>query len=343
MPRCVGGSSAAVTNGGISAKRLIEEGLAHKEQLGEVRESVTGTPGPGSMRALEVRLYGGLDFRLLPDRGLDISSAWFGNVPLAWHSRVGEVPPIRPLVGADWLKGFGGGLLTTCGMQNVGAPSEGHGVHGTFSHTSAHDVYWRREVRDGCVWVDVFGTIDDVDPLGVQLRSERHISASSDVPQVTITDTVTNIGGIGAPAPWLYHLNVGAPLWSPGATVAIDSAAASPRDDASAPAANTWMRHHRAPADSPEMVVEHILDAEQPGYARVSNVSLGLSMVVRWDRTSLPRLHQWLHRAAGINALAIEPANCSVLGRAADRRDGVLPVLEPGAQRTTAIAITIEC
>jgi len=328
--------------GELTAARLVEEQLALMEQLAEVRESVTGTPGPASMRALDLRLYRGLQLRLLPDRGLDISSAWFDNVPLAWHSRVGEVPPIRPLAGADWLKGFGGGLVTTCGMQNVGARSEGHGVHGTFSHTPAHDVSWRREIREGRLRVDVFAVIDDIDPLGVQLRCERRVSASTDQPQVTITDTVTNIGGIATPAPWLYHINVGAPLWSTGATLVIDSAAVIPRDDASALAADTWMSHRRAVADSPEMVVEHVLDAAQPGVARVSNQRLGLSMVVSWDRTALPRLHQWLHRAVGINGLAIEPANCSVLGRSADRRDGVLPVLEPGAQRTTEIKISME-
>jgi hypothetical protein len=44
----------------------------------------------------------------------------------------------------------------------------------------------------------------------------------------------------------------------------------------------------------------------------------------------------------GLFALGIEPANCSVLGRAHDRSQGTLPFLEPGEERSTRIAITAE-
>ena len=44
--------------------------------------------------------------------------------------------------------------------------------------------------------------------------------------------------------------------------------------------------------------------------------------------SNLPRMWQWIDPALG--ALGIEPANCSVLGRAHDRAEGRLPVLEPG-------------
>jgi hypothetical protein len=50
----------------------------------------------------------------------------------------------------------------------------------------------------------------------------------------------------------------------------------------------------------------------------------------------------WIDRAPGVYALGLEPANCSVLGRAHDRAEGRLPFLEPGAERTTRIAVTAE-
>jgi hypothetical protein len=58
-------------------------------------------------------------------------------------------------------------------------------------------------------------------------------------------------------------------------------------------------------------------------------------VTVRWS--GLSRLHQWTHPGEG--ALGIEPANCSVLGRAADRAAGRLPVLEPGEARVTTLEI----
>ena len=64
-----------------------------------------------------------------------------------------------------------------------------------------------------------------------------------------------------------------------------------------------------------------------------------VAVEVRWDRTTLPRLHQWLQTSDGAYVLGIEPANCSVLGRAADRVAGVLPVLGPGEERVTAVEV----
>jgi hypothetical protein len=62
-------------------------------------------------------------------------------VPLAWVSAVGERGPLGGrLRDDDWLRGFGGGLVATCGLRNVGAPSEGHGLHGEISHQPARDV-----------------------------------------------------------------------------------------------------------------------------------------------------------------------------------------------------------
>jgi hypothetical protein len=39
--------------------------------------------------------------------------------------------------------------------------------------------------------------------------------------------------------------------------------------------------------------------------------------------------------------LGLEPANCSVLGRAHDRAAGRLPVLAPGEARTSTLEITV--
>ena len=53
-----------------------------------------------------------LAVRLLPERGLDLAEAWLDGVQLAWLSGAG-------FDGEEW----GGGLVTTRGLQNVGAPS----------------------------------------------------------------------------------------------------------------------------------------------------------------------------------------------------------------------------
>ena len=58
-------------------------------------------------------------------------------------------------------------------------------------------------------------------------------------------------------------------------------------------------------AGAPERVFEHV----GASWARLTSPDLGLELTVR---SSLPRMWQWVHPASGTNALAIEPANCSV-------------------------------
>jgi hypothetical protein len=87
----------------------------------------------------------------------------------------------------------------------------------------------------------------------------------------------------------------------------------------------------RVGSPGPERLFEHVA-------ARSATVSLGdLRITVR---PSLPRLCQWMHPDYGVPA--IEPANCSVHGRARVRADGRLPVLQPGEQRVTALEIDVD-
>jgi hypothetical protein len=81
----------------------------------------------------------------------------------------------------------------------------------------------------------------------------------------------------------------------------------------------------------PERVCEHVA-------ARSATVSLGDLRITA--RSSLPRLCRWIHPDYGVPA--IEPANCSVLGRAHAHADGRLPILERDEQRVTALVIDVE-
>src|ERR671919_2436324 len=126
--------------------------VANLEQLA-VATSSTVADGPArGCRALDLRVAGGIDVRILPDRGFDIGQAWFRGLPLSWISAVGESAPLGSLTGTSWRQAFGGGLITTCGLRNVGAPSEGHGMHGAISHQRASEVQTERvSLPDGHV------------------------------------------------------------------------------------------------------------------------------------------------------------------------------------------------
>src|SRR5580693_1323275 len=93
--------------------------------------------------AIDIRVLEGIDLRLHPDRGFDIGSAWFRGSPLAWIAAAGE----GGREGQAWREAWGGGLVTTCGLDNVGAPSEGLGLHGSYTFLGAVDVRTTRSVE----------------------------------------------------------------------------------------------------------------------------------------------------------------------------------------------------
>jgi hypothetical protein len=318
--------------------------LGSLDQVASVHSSTSGSDRGQPQRAIDVRVLDGIDLRLLPDRGLDISAAWYAGRPLAWQSRVGEVAPLPTPRGTDWNAAFGGGLVTTCGLQNVGAPSEGHGQHGTFSHLPARDVRIDRSIEDDEVVVVVRGVIEDADALGTHLRCDRQVRTTTGRGEVVLHDVVTNLGPAPVAAPFLYHVNLGAPLWSPGAELDIPSRGVLPRDAAAADALGAWQRAPEPAEGAAEWVFEHLVEPDADGRCTVAVISPapGLRVEVEWDASTLPRLHQWVHRATGVNVLGIEPANCSVLGRAADRAAGRLPILEPGAVRSTMLTVRAE-
>jgi hypothetical protein len=116
-----------------------------------------------------------------------------------------------------------------------------------------------------------------------------------------------------------------------------------PRDGVAAAALDSWAAAPEPVEGAPERVFEHLVAPDDEGWCAVTvvNPAAGLRLEVAWDARTLPRLHQWVHPATGVNVLGIEPANCSVLGRAADRAAGTLPMLGAGESRTTTLAVRV--
>jgi Domain of unknown function (DUF4432) len=296
-----------------------------------VQSVVTDGPAAGC-RAIDLRVEGGIDLRLLPDRGLDCGDAWFGGVPLAWTSPVGETAPVD----YDWMRSFYGGLVLTCGLRNVGVPSEGHGQHGEYTFQKAVVEGVERPQEDV---LEVRGRIAEVSALGHWLELRRTWRTRAGEGLVELDDVLVNRGRETEPALQLYHVNLGLPLWAEGAELVMHPRATRPRDEDAAPFADSW---HRAPGVVPgarERVFEHEVPPGPDGWCSAVVRNAGLELELRWDAATLPRLWQWVHPAPGLGVLGLEPANCSVLGRAHDRAEGRLPELAPGEERRTRLRI----
>lgn len=299
--------------------------VGHPDQLATAVESLVANGTAKGARSIDLRVWDGIDARVLPDRGLDIGAAWFGGVPLAWISTNGEqgVAFAEDLHEQAWKHVWGGGLVTTCGLSNVGAPSEGYGLHGTYSARAAADVKVERTDTE----LVVTGTI--VDP---PFTLRRRIVTTLGQGLLRIDDLVTNDSEWTAAAPMLYHVNIGAPVWDGDAYLESDALDVVPRDEPSAAGLETWDEPPTLEAEAIERVFEHV----GATWGRLVNPRLELELTVR---ASFSRLWQWVDPVVGVNALALEPANCSVLGRAHDIATGAMPFLDPGETRASWLTV----
>ena len=136
------------------------ERLANLDQVATAVVSVVADGAATGARAVDIHVWGGIDLRLLPDRGLDIGGPGSAARPLAWISQAGEQGRRRPESLVDdvaWGAAWGGGLVTTCGLSNVGRGSEGQGLHGTYTSRPAVDLHVERTTAD----VTATATVDD--------------------------------------------------------------------------------------------------------------------------------------------------------------------------------------
>lgn len=297
------------------------------DPLASAMHSVVAEGPAAGCRAVDVRVLGGIDVRVLPDRGLDLGGAWFRGVPIAWISEHGECAalPVDELAGRRWGDCWGGGLVTTCGLSNVGEPSEGHGLHGTFTARAASRVHAEASEE----LVTVTGVVSDP-PFTLSRRLVTSVGTAA----IRIDDRVVNESEWTAAAPMLYHVNLGAPLWDDGSWIETDGSEVVPRDEAAAAGVDRWDEAPVPSEGAVELVYEHVAAT----WARVTSPRTKLELTVR---SSLPRLWQWVHPAAGTYALALEPANCSVLGREADIATGGMPFLDPGETRHSWLTIEL--
>lgn len=305
-------------------------------------------PGRGS-RVARLTAANGFDVEVLPDRGMDLGMVSWRGVPLAWSSPTGLISAER-LGGPEdaWDRGFGGGLVTTCGLDQFGRASRSDDgaylpMHGRAHTLAASDVRtWADPLGDERS-IGFSGTTRQVTALGECLRLDRVVTLSSDGATMTLRDRVTN----EAPEAWphlvLYHVNLGWPLLDADASLDLRSADEEgerpldppiPRDEAAAAGSDTWARMP-APQDRyAEQVFRHPIDGPATVAARLVSPNTGLVFSLRFESAQLPVLYQWKQAAAGRYALGIEPANAIALdGQAEARANGTLPVLAPGESR----------
>lgn len=319
--------------------------------LGQVAGADAFTYADGvrdGVRATRVRTGGGLSFTVLHSRGMDISHAAYNDVPLAWISQTGEAHPHSfesPERG--WLRSFYGGLVMTCGLSNAGAHNtdagEDLGIHGRISHISAEqDNAWTEWHGDEAQIV-VMGTLREARVFGENLRLIRRITAPVGGAEIRIEDTVENAGWKTVPLMLLYHLNFGWPLVSEDTEIVLAARCTEPRDGIALPGLPHWNRLEAPQPDYAEQCFFHDVTADEGGTASVLMINRARRLGVRiaYTQDTLPHLTEWKMMGQGEYVCGIEPANCRVFGRAAERAAGRLQTIAPGESRRFGVTLSV--
>ncbi|BBI32899.1 aldose 1-epimerase family protein [Cohnella abietis] len=330
-------------------RRQLEARVGRIEQLAGVQR-FTLSEGPESgVEQIRVRTGSGLSFHVTPSKGLDISLAEYGGFPISWQSVNGDAhPSLYDASGSEWLRTASGGLLMTCGLTQVGSACEDAGeklgLHGRVHHTPARSVYATSQWIDDEYEMTVGGIVEEVSIFGGCLQLTRKITSRLGQNTLWIEDEVRNIGFKRCPHMILYHFNFGFPLMTEQTKVIFSGGEPQAREagvqtsgygDWQAPDPNCEERvfYHSAAEGRVEIV-----NPEFPTQAGQSPINVALS----WSTDTLPRLVQWKMPGAGTHVLGIEPANCSVGGRVAEREAGTLTYLEPGETRSYKLELKVQ-
>ena len=309
--------------------------------------------------ALDVTTGSGLDFTIVPSRGMDLSSAHYNGRSLAWRSATTDTHPAffdhEGERGRGWLRGFFGGLLVTCGLTYAGANGEDngqfYGLHGRISNLPATNVHWGGEWQDDDYVLTVSGKVREATVFGENLCMSRTITAKLGERRLTLHDTVENMGSKRTEHMMLYHINIGFPAVGDRARLVAPTLSASPRDADAVEGQEQYAQFQPPQAGFREQVYFHqfaqgidgrvtsaIVDPDTvPG----DGASPGFGVYCTYRPDQLPNFIEWKMMDSGTYVVGMEPANCLVMGRSHDRAAGTLLFLEPGERREYQVELGV--
>jgi len=339
-------------------RRESEARVGRLGQIGGVRRLVLTEGKEAGTELIEVRTGAGLSFEIVPSKGLDIGAARLWGASIGWQSPNGDVhPSFYEPEGAGWLRTASGGLLMTCGLSHAGSPSAdesgSYGLHGRVHHTPAKNVCVREEwVGDELEW-SVSGVAEETSIFGSKLRLTREYSGRLGSNLVVLRDKVDNFGFRPAEHMMLYHFNFGYPLLDERSEIRLPDAESEVR--AGGRASLDGCRSWEAPdAEAEETVFYHTVKPGSAGREDMAEAGVfqpafpagpeshPVSVSLRWSKDSLPVLVQWKMPGAGEYVLGLEPANCRVEGREAERKRGGPAILAAGASVSYRLELNVE-
>lgn len=332
-----------------------QDKVSHHAQVGGIETSILDNGLGRGTRIAWVNTGGGLRYKVVIDRALDIVDTFYHQHSLVWLSHAGVTAP-RPDAnhGLEWLWSFGGGLLTTCGLSHAGGPDDDEsgrrGLHGRISNIPAEvESIVQPDPRGGRLDMSITAVTREARVFGPTLELRRTISSTLGQPTIRIHDVVTNLGNTPTPHMLLYHCNYGWPLVDAGTRIVWKGACQSRGMDMDNAIFND--RHDFRTCQGPSEA--HRGGGEACGFIDVTpdqdglctiglyNPKLGLAVATKYRKKQLPCMANWQHWGPGEYVCGLEPATNFPIGQSAARQQKKLIHLPPGKTQTYDLEISV--
>ena len=329
--------------------------ISNHQQLGGIETSVLDNGRGKGTRIAWFNTGSGLRFKVVPDRAMDIAEAFYNQHSLAWISHLGVIPPDQNVnSGTNWLNGFGGGLLTTCGLTHIGGPEKDeYGermLHDRISFMPAVvESIKQPDLEKGDLEMSIMGRVLQSTMFGPHLELKRIISATLGSPEIRVRDEVTNLGNVPSPHMLLYHINIGWPLMDEDTRISWEGEWKSrgSEDD------NFIFRTGKDFKTGKPPLSEHNAGGESCAFidvagdssgickCSVSNPNLPLKAELQFKKEQLPWLTNWQHWGKNEYVTGLEPGTNPPIGQAEARKNNTLLFIQPGETRFYEIMLEV--
>ena len=267
------------------------------EQIGGIKSYTYNEGKARGSRGIEINT-GLLRFIVLPDRCMDIGQAYYKETALSWLSKTGITASCYyEKDGKNWLRGFYGGLVTTCGLKNIGKPVDDHGLHGRIANTPAQKISVFADWVGERYVMTVSGEMRESVVFGENLILKRRITTELFSNEINIEDTIVNEGFSDEKIALCYHCNFGYPLVREGAKIinVPDKAA-----------------HLSAPTHGKK---EECIDVSHTGELATAGIENGdIGAYLTYKRDTLPDFLIWKMLGESEYVVGLEPRTTSLGG-----------------------------
>ncbi|MDO4548421.1 MAG: aldose 1-epimerase family protein [Clostridia bacterium] len=296
-------------------------------QIAGIQESTIKT---GRGKGLDIaRFYNaaGLNFTVCPDRCMDIMDMSYKGVNLSFQSKNGPLGKTASPLPEEFQNQWPGGMLVTCGLDNVGRgylDGEYFPTHGRISSVPAEHFGTRAEWEDDDYVLSAKGEMHQTRLYGRHLMLSREIRTTLNGTSVTIHDKLTNMQPKKEPFMLLYHVNFGYPLLTGKSRVYTSPTFIAPR--------NIMSMDHVRMTDPKDDIGEELYihrPETENAWAALVNPEMALGAYIAFN--SYGYIHffaEWKNMRSHDYVLAFEPCNCFGEGRNIETKKETISSIE---------------